>query len=298
MPHSILRLAGRTACLFLAVSLLASCSDDSDGDGPRRVVVPLEGAISDQVVFAGQSNQYVFTLQLPPEYRNVTAVTLDAEGSARHIQAQPLPGALLNSWKDALRLLGGHGATATIRVGNDPETVCTQGVLYGPFDVTHTTSAQVTPETVEADAPTLQIINAGMIAMCVTINPSIDATFSVDSVEVQVTDVPCGSPANFAGRWVGTYSCGNSCGSAFGGEIEIIVSQNGAIASYSDDETTFTGTVCGNRFRFERVTAGEIERGTLTLDGPDQATKRSTWRGTSYPWCQGNCVDVLTRIPN
>lgn len=298
MSTSILRRAGWTACLLLAVSLLASCSDD--GDGSRTVVVPLEGAVREQMLVANEPNQLVFTLQLPPEYRNVLGVTLDAEGSARHVTVESVPGKALfrNSWKDIVRLLGGHGGTATIRVGDDPTTVCSQGILYGPFEVSHTTSAQVGPETVEADAPTLEIINAGMIAMCVTITPTIDVVFGIDSVDVQVTQGVCDSPGDFAGTWTGTYNCNNSCGDDFGGQITINVNQDGEVASYSDGEATFTGTVCGNHFRFERITAGEIERGTLTLDGPNEATKRSTWRSTSFPFCNGNCVDVLTRVPD
>jgi hypothetical protein len=293
--------ACRAAGLVLAACSLLSCSDDDPADStdgtPVRVVVPLEGAVSQMQLFANQTSQFVFTLQLPPEYRSVQAVELDAEGSARHVRVDGLSLISLIRARLAAGLVpsGGQGATATIRVGSDPSTVCTEGIPYGPFQVS--TSTEVTPETVEATEPTLEIINSGMIVMCVSITPTVDALFSVDSVEVNVTQGSCGSPASFAGRWVGTYECGNSCGAPFGDSIELTVTQNGASASYTDDGgATFTGTVCGNLFRFERVTSGEIERGTLTLEGNNQATKRSTWRGTSPPYCGGNCVDVLTRV--
>ena len=188
------------------------------------------------------------------------------------------------------------GATATLRVGSDPATVCEAGVLYGPFEVSHGTTLVVSPETVVADETALQIINSGSMVICLTIVPNIDALLSVDAVAMDITEGRCDSPANFAGTWTGTYECGNSCLGPFGGNIQLTVSQTGTEASYTDQGgDTFTGVVCGDMFRFEYVGEGFFERGTLTLDGPNAATKRSTWRESSPPYCGGDCVDYLTR---
>jgi hypothetical protein len=292
----------RGAAIVLALGSFQSCSDEDPSDPadgtPVRVVVPLEGAISDAQVFADQTSEFVVTLQIPPDYRLIRSFELDAEGSARHVSVNgiSLLSLIRARLSRGLGLSGGESAEATIRVGNDPTTVCSEGIAYGPFQVTHSGSTEVDPETVEADEPTLEIINSGQIVMCVSITPTVDATFSVDSVEVTISEESCGTPANFAGAWTGIYECGNSCGNPFADEIEITVTQNGTSASYSDGSATFTGTVCGNRFRFERVTGSEIERGTLTLEDGNHATKRSTWRSTQPPWCGGNCVDVLTRV--
>ena len=121
---------------------------------------------------------------------------------------------------------------------------------------------------------------------------------SLDDLHADVTQEDCDPPANFAGQWVGTYECGNSCsGFPFGGQISLTVTQDGTSASYTDDGgDMYTGQVCGNVFRFRRVgPVVDDEVGSLTLEGADMATKRSTWRTTSEPFCGGHCVDVLTR---
>ena len=147
-----------------------------------------------------------------------------------------------------------------------------------------------------ADAATLQIINLGSMSVCLTITPNIDALLSMDAVAVDITEGNCAVPANFAGTWNGTYQCGNSCNEPFGGDIEMVVTQNGTQASYTDQGgDTFSGVVCGDMFRFEYTGTGFVERGTLTLDGPNAATKRSTWRSTTAPYCGGDCVDYVTR---
>ena len=74
------------------------------------------------------------------------------------------------------------------------------------------------------------------------------------------------------------------------------VSQNGRPATCTDEgDDEYQGRICGNVFTFERIEENEIERGTLTLDDANHATKRSTWRGQQSPFCTGDCVDQLTR---
>lgn len=289
--------------ILAACALSGGCSGD-DGPGqpqdpqPQRVVAELEGAVADVQLTAGVPSTLVFTLQLPPDLAPVTAAEIDVAATLDHVQVDGVPLWQLIARK-AARLFGGDedlGATAFIRIGDDPETVCEAGILYGPFTVSQGTSLVVDPETAAADGPTLQIINSGSTVLCLTVTANIDAEFSVDALAVDLVTGDCAAPADFAGTWTGTYQCGNSCGAPFGGDVTITVTQDGEDASYVDQSgDTYTGRVCGDTFHFERIDGDEIERGTMILDGPNAATKRSTWRGTSPPNCSGDCVDVLTR---
>jgi hypothetical protein len=190
------------------------------------------------------------------------------------------------------------GATAYFRVGDDAETVCDQGLLYGPFTVSHDTALNVDPPEAESDGQILQIVNSGPFTVCMIITANFDATLDVDGVAMDLEEGECEEPADFSGYWSGTYQCGNSCGESFGGPVELTVTQTGSQASYVDGwDDRYTGRVCGEVFRFERIEEGEIERGTLTLTGPNTAVKRSTWRSRGAPYCWGDCVDELTRGP-
>lgn len=282
--------------------LMTSCSSNdpaTPGNGsPYRLVAPLENAVVDVPLTANQPTTVNLTLQLPPDIPLITAAEIDIAGTLDHVRIDGIP-----LWKliarKAARLFGKAddiGATAMLRVGSDPETVCETGQVYGPFEVSHGTSLVVSPETVAADGATLQVINMGSMTVCLTITPNIDALLSVDAVAMDITEGNCGSPTNFAGTWNGTYECGNSCDMPFGGDVQLVVTQNGTQATYTDQGgDTFAGVVCGNMFRFEYTGTDFVERGTLTLDGPNTATKRSTWRSTTAPYCGGNCVDYVTR---
>jgi hypothetical protein len=298
-PNVWLRGAVLPAAFLL---LLAACSDDGPStprDGsPRRILAPLEGAVTDVPLVANVPTEIELTVYLPPDVGAVEAATIDVAATLEQVRLDGIPLMQLLARKLA-RTMGRAddvGATAFIRIGSDPGTVCEQGILYGPFEVAHTTELEVTPATAEADAATLQVINAGLMSLCVVITPNFDATFSLDGVAVDLTEASCTASANFAGTWSGSYQCGNSCGDPFGGPIELTVTQSGSQASYTDDlGVTFNGRVCGEVFRFERVGTDYIERGTLTLTGPNTAVKRSTWRNVDPPFCGGDCVDELTR---
>ncbi|MBK7702475.1 MAG: hypothetical protein IPI34_06030 [bacterium] len=303
LSASLLTTSIQGASILAACCLIGGCSGD-DGPGqpqdpqPQRVVAELEGAVADVQLAAGVTSTLVFTLQLPPDLAPVTAAEIDVAATLDHVQVDGVPLWQLIARK-AARLFGGDedlGATAFIRIGDDPATVCEAGILYGPFTVSHGTSLVVDPETAAADGPTLQIINSGTTVLCLSVTANIDAEFSVDAVAMDLVEGECDAPADFAGTWTGTYQCGNSCGEPFSGDVTLTVTQDGDEASYVDQSgDTYTGRVCGDTFHFERIDGDEIERGAMTLDGPDSATKRSTWRGASPPHCSGDCVDVLTR---
>ena len=290
------------ALLPVMLVAFAGCSDDGPSaprdTTPQRILTPLEGAVSDVPLVAGVPTQIELTLYLPPDIGAVDAATIDVAATLEQVSIDGIPLLRLIARKIG-RMIGvaeNHSAVATIRIGADPDTVCEEGILYGPFEVAHETSLMVSPETAEADAATLQIINNGVMTVCVVVTSDFDATLSVEGVALDLVEADCAAPVNFAGTWTGSYECGNGCGEPFGGPIELTVTQNGSQASYTDDlGVTFTGRVCGDTFRFEHIGSDYIERGMLVFDGPNAAVKRSTWRNNFAPFCGGDCVDILTR---
>lgn len=289
--------------VFLTLlACLPGCSDDGPagpaGDAPYRLVAPLENAVVDVPLLANQPTTINLTIQLPPDIGLVESAEIDVEGTLEHVTIDGIP-----LWKliarKAARLFGQAddiGATATIRVGSNPETVCESGILYGPFTVSHGTALVVDPPTATADAATLEVINLGLMTICLTVTANIDATLSVDAVAMDIAEGRCDSPTNFSGTWNGTWGCRNNCGVDDGGDITMVVTQDGTDASYTDQGgATYTGVVCGNMFRFEYVGEDYRERGTLTLTGANTAVKRSTWRSHTPPYCGGDCTDNLVR---
>jgi hypothetical protein len=287
------------------VLAVAGCGDDSsspdDENEPSRVSVSLDGGVSNVGLTSGQTTNHVTTFYAPSDFQTIESAEIDVRATMENAQLDNLSVRTL-ARALSVQLRGGEPLSAVtyLRVGTDPSTVCTEGILYGPFSAVYGTSLVVDPPTATADAATLQILNAGPVVVCLSITPDFDATLSLGNLEANVTQADCGSPANFEGRWVGTYDCGNSCtGEPFGGEVDLIVSQDGTSATYTDgggDGDTYTGSICGNVFRFRRVNpSGDDEVGTLTLNDENHATKRSTWRITSFPFCGGDCVDQLTR---
>jgi hypothetical protein len=141
-------------------------------------------------------------------------------------------------------------------------------------------------------------MNAGPFALCLEVLSPVGGTFGLDGWVVDV-EHDCAVPAtDFSGTWTGTYQCSNSCtGQPFGGVSQITVTQDGAgRASYTDDGSeTFSGTACGNEFRFVRNASQSTERGVLRLTAAGRAEKRSTWRYSMSPYCGGECVDTLSR---
>ncbi len=289
-------------CTLLLLAILPGCSDDDpagpSANDPYRLVAPLENAVVDVPLVANQPTTINLSLQLPPDIPRVESAVIDVAGTLDHVTIDGIP-----LWKliarKAARLFGKAddiGATATIRVGSNPETVCESGIAYGPFTVSHGTALVVEPATVAADEATVDIINLGMITICLTVTANIDATLSVDAVAMDIAEGRCDAPANFSGTWNGTWECVNNCGEGEGGDITLVVTQDGTDASYTDDGgATYVGVICGDMFRFEYDGELYFERGTLTMTGPNTAIKRSTWRSHEPPYCGGDCYDTVTR---
>ncbi len=287
---------------FLVIALVIGCSDSSEPFGdvppgtPHDVTFPLDDAINSVTLVANQPTQVVTTLHMPPTVGLIDSASIDVAASLEHVS---LSNVFLASNFPALvqAVMGQELASTIIRVGSDAETVCEQGRVYGPYSIGGVLgSPSVEVETISLDEPTIQTVNTGYAVICMEIVSSFNATVSVDRLEGSVTEAECGSPADFSGEWSGTYSCTNSCDDGFGGSISLTITQDGTNASYVDDGgDNYTGTVCGDVFRFERVEPHEIERGTMTFTSSNQATKRSTYRGQAAPYCGGDCTDYLTR---
>jgi len=189
-----------------------------------------------------------------------------------------------------------------IRIGAFAATVCQDGLSYGPYAVTGSTAAPtVDPPSAAAEPSSVNIINAGLFAMCIQIVSDTDASIHVGSMSVDGTE--CGKPpADMSGTWTGTYTCRN-----FGWTddidqpITLTITQDGNRAQYIDDGgATYDGTVCGNVFTFSRTYPlfYDTERGTFIMNAKGtRGTKTSTWRSIFSPdtnW--GNCTDNLQRM--
>jgi hypothetical protein len=189
---------------------------------------------------------------------------------------------------------------AYILLGASADTVCQDGLPYGPFLIAGSVSAPtVSPPYVAAEPSSVNIVNAGTFAMCFQIVSGTDASIHVGDSSVDATQ--CGQPpANISGAWRGTYTCNNhGFPSDINQPITLTITQDGNRAHYVDDGgSTYDGTVCGNVFRFSRTfpTDYEMERGRFVLNMNGSATKTSTWVSKSSPdtgW--GTCTDHLRR---
>jgi hypothetical protein len=206
-------------------------------------------------VLANQTTRVVFTHAIPPTTVTSWKPNLAATISQIHVTV-PAP----VSVPDALALVRAaatESGSLSVRVApaSQRSTVCTTGISYGPF------------------------------------------TVSLDGWVVDVQQDCAAATANFAGPWSGNYTCTDTCINApFGGRVQLTVTQDSTgKASYTDEGgTTFSGTVCGDEFRFVHNAADETERGSLRLTGSNAAQKTSTWLHSTL-LCGGVCKDTLAR---
>lgn len=186
------------------------------------------------------------------------------------------------------------------RVGpaSDPN-VCVNGIKYGPFTVTD--NAVEGSQTVSADEPTLQLVNAGDTAMCAIITAPVNVTMNASFDKVYVDSDPCETePAEMEGIWQGAWSCDSQPATGICGEDEGIVTfnllQDEYSASYSDGFADYKGHVCGNRFEYSGGTDEYEESGTFILNNDGSASKTSYYEDL-YGSCHGECEDpYLVRI--
>jgi hypothetical protein len=200
------------------------------------------------------------------------------------------------------------GSRMTIRVARfeDSATVCSTGELYGPFEIAlenDFSASSVSPASANATQNTLDIVNTGGYSICIEVLPAVNATASLDFIEVDIGNCDQ-APADIAGTWSGSYSCSSevssSCDEA--GSVTLTIVQDGSdpsIASYTDDGGgSYQGRVCGNRFSFQGGVASSYdESGTFVLQADGSATKNSSYRDIGpSPVCSAKCADSLARI--
>jgi chitodextrinase len=221
----------------------------------------------------------------------VEAASMDKEKSSAStsnatISKQP---AIVYQWEVSLRF----GTSA------DLDTVCDDGWLYGPYFLTGTDKPETSDtQTVSAEPSTVDLINIGDFAMCIQISSPIDMTLSIKDYSVDVTTCD-EDPADFAGTWVGTYSCFNEgCADEINEPITLYITQNDHSAQYTDDQgATFEGTVCGNEFVFNggvEGPGGYFEKGKFTMNSDGTLNKESSFLNNNGS-CRGDCEDFLER---
>lgn len=300
-----LRLLSISLILIATSFLFIGCGGDDNPTGTagttggvKQVAFPLEGAMTDIQLVNGQTTHLEFVLHVPPGIGKIDSATLDVVATLQNAtKTAPITTQNVRRYLSALTS-GDALSQSFIRIGYDPSTVCSNGYLYGPYDIQPGFFGTPDPETIDLDFNSVVLLNNGQVAICMDITSTIDATFNLDEIEGTVYEGSCDETYDFSGVWAGTYECSNSCGGSFGDTVQITVIQNGTNASYTDlAGDTYIGTVCGNIFRFSRSgDATEVERGSLTLEYSTMAIKRSTWRETESPYCTGNCTDYLNKV--
>ncbi len=304
--------------VVMAAFLFADCTGGGGGgDGSNSspsdadTYVISAGGLADNIdLVAGQTTSHSFIGTTPGPKRTYNAITLNLQEildagyleANQRIQVTPddlshvtsaMQKAPIYQWQVSLRF----GTSA------DLNTICEDGWLYGPYTVTGTEK----PETfdtasVSAEPSTVDLINFGTFAMCIEISSPIDLTLSIKNYSVDVTTCD-EDPENFAGTWVGTYSCeyagGEECSENETDQpITLWITQEGHSAQYTDDvEASFEGTVCGNEFAFNggiEGPGGYIEKGKFVLQGNGTLTKEASFISNDGV-CTGTCWDVLER---
>lgn len=300
-----MKLSWKNFSCYLSILILSfiflNCSkDDSKEKNPENlsIMFPLEGGMQNIQLPANETVNYILTFQVPAEIKMVESVTIDVKASLKNASVAFAKSANKAALIGAL-LRNDVTGNLFVKVGDTPEAACASAITYGPYNLSAGFFGTPDPEEIELDQPSVQIVNRGTVSLCMQMLSSVDAIVSIGEVAVDVTQTECDEIADFSGTWEGTYKCDNSCGGEFGGYILLTVTQNGTNASYKDDEQyVYSGTVCGDVFRFKRTDNNETESGTLTLIDANTAVKRSTWRALNQSGCWGNCVDSLYRVAN
>jgi hypothetical protein len=285
--------------MMAAWVLIMSCGGGGGGGG---------GGLTDVSINIGSKGE--LTLPAGEMWSRVYSVSYDVAGyggpfesltlnlqenlSGLHVTPLALPA--------GISALASTTATMYMRVARAEaaSTVCTDGELHGPFTITINESAQATtvdPPTAEAGQATMDIINTGEYVFCVIIESPMPADVEVDRVDFGIAE--CGEiPADIHGAWTGSYECIDNCGGTGNiYDIDLTITQSSgdpAIASYTDDEADYEGSVCGNRFSFSGGGPGYSESGTFVLNPDGTATKTSSYKSDNGV-CWGDCTDQLYR---
>lgn len=290
-----------------------SCAPGSAGCGgavvtskPIHVRFPMPAELQVVRVNANVSNPFSFRLDLSEvaPWFQVAEGSIDLEETVQYATFQP----------DGIAPLEAPEVTVTLRVGTGVEqaTVCTTGEAYGPATLpldpaSLQLAGTVEPKAIAATDQTLATINAGAVTGCIDVVPPVSGqwTLSQLALDFLLKKTCTEEPADLSGTWSGTYTCQNHGyeDSTEDGTVELVITQDGRQATYTDEGGAFyTGVICGRTFSFAGGRApepgsldGYFESGSFVMNADGQtATKTSTWHGFSS-W--GDCADDLTRRP-
>jgi len=295
-PDPFVRAAWTFLGLVAAGALVLGCGGDSKPKPPVRVTLPVPAASATHTLTAGTPANVVFPVSIDP---SVGVASASVDLSATLAELDVVVSARSAARAAALPAEGDAQVTLRVAPVASGDTVCEDGALYGPFNLSlgaGSLPTAVSPASVTASSGTVALLNGGLFVMCLQAVYPVDATVTLNGVAVEYGEDTCDeAPADFSGTWTGTYECSSSCGPAFGSAITLTVIQDGRSASYSDGEATFEGSVCGNELRFGRETALDQEHGKLTLAANGTAVKTSTYRSKMEPFCHGQCTDSLQK---
>lgn len=272
---------------------------NSGGDTFRTLNMTVNSLGKNVRLSAGQSTTVDFVLPI-----NLAASNGPIDGLKLDLQAHldnavvSIPGIVPDGGDG--RAVADNTAEMSMRIGpaEMENTVCSDGELYGPFTVSVDSQMQpadVSPGAATANQATVDVINTGFAAICVTVESAIDATVDLDQISVEVSNCD-DPPADIDGVWIGSYSCGAPCPES--GDITLTITQNSedpSFASYTDDGgASYEGRVCGNRFSFEGGEENNYdESGTFVLNADGSGSKNSTYNDGA---CVARCTDSLNRL--
>ncbi len=310
----------RRGCVCVLVALfalgVAGCGsakkkESGSNESPDPINVPVGSIVADQTVRAGVTTfEFVYDPPVNPVDLPLTGLSVDLQKTLQALTVTPAPapaplalgGVARAAAAVAAAAEGSVQVSARVSAAADEATVCDDGELYGPYEVTGVGPTQpqnISPSSAQATQATLSILNTGSIAICIVIESPYDAQISVD--DVTVTPEEChDTPEDVGGMWVGKFTCESAIPGCYTADeeditLDIEVSAGSSYsASYSDGEADYDGTVCGRVFRYNGGGEGYLEEGTFTLDSddPNKAIKRSEWKDIDGP-CSGTCVDHL-----
>lgn len=311
MYRSILSTALGTFAAIIALVILTNPIACSSSDGEGGVQLTVSNLGKDVSLTSGEMQEISFSESYDVQRYGgpFSSLTMDLQAhlsaitiSAPNVVERNIPFPL-HLVKTANAAIDGSQLFIRIARAEQEATVCTDGELYGPFDISLADNFQpesVTPSSAEATQQTLDVINTGAYSICVQILPLITGIADLNSLDIDFGS--CNeSAADIQGTWVGTYYCEGICDSAtdvLDITLEITQDQNDpSIASYTDSEASYKGRVCGSRFSYSGgVESVYDESGTFVLNADGSASKTSTYLSIGEgSVCSGTCTDTLYR---
>jgi hypothetical protein len=281
---------------MFAISFIAACSSGSSKPEDTEVYIDIPlGVLVDDVQIADGITQYAFKFDVPVSDK-FTDLNLDLTETLSSVNiVSPAPRSKIATKQVTASML--------VRIGEDEGTVCDYGEEYGPFSISVDDSSNsadaITPDSVTATQSTMNVVNKGSFYVCMIIDSPQSAILSAGSLSINSTDCK-DEPMNVSGEWTGTYNCTNTgtsefCDDDINKDISLTITQSEDLytATYDDGLAQYSGTVCGNIFKYnggDRETFNE--EGKFVFDGTN-ATKTSSWQGIDYD-CRGVCTDNLS----